>query len=484
MTIRELEPKVLWEYFDDITKIPRPSRKEEKLIDYLFAFAEKQKLTIKKDTVGNVLISKPATSGYENRKPILMQSHLDMVCEKNKDTHHNFETDPIQTFLADGWVKAKGTTLGADDGIGVAAQLAVLASNELKHGPIEALFTVDEESGMTGAFGLKKKFFESKILLNLDSEDEGELYIGCAGGKDTTATFFFEAKKVTKGIAYRLNLKGLKGGHSGDEIHKGHGNSIKLLNRFLFELYDIMKLRVSKFEGGNLRNAIPREAYAEVVIPKKKEGEFLELVNEFEKIIASELKDVAPNLSFSAEEIELPEKVMDKHTTEALIMALYACPHGAMRFSDTIPGLVETSTNLASVKFTEYDEIIITTSQRSSVETAKDDIVNQVHTVFMLAGADVESSDGYPGWTPNNNSEILRLSAESYKKLFNKDAAVKAIHAGLECGLFLEKYPDLDMVSFGPTVKGAHSPDERLEINSVPKFWNLLTDILENAPQK
>ncbi len=483
MTIRELEPKAIWQYFDDITKIPRPSKKEEKIIAYLLDFAEKHNLEAAKDEVGNVVIKKPASAGFENRKSIIMQSHIDMVCEKNEGTEHNFDTDPIQTYIEDGWVKAKGTTLGADDGIGVAAQLAVLASTELKHGAVEALFTMDEEAGMTGAFSLQKGFFNSKILLNLDSEDEGELYIGCAGGKDTVATFYYDKKKIKKGIAYKINLKGLKGGHSGDEIHKGIGNSVKLMNRFLYELYDIMKLKLSKFEGGNLRNAIPREAYAEIVISKKKKEVFEAFVKEYEAIFQNELQLKAPDLKFYAEEIELPKKVIDKFTTESLILSLYACPHGAIRFSDSIHGLVETSTNLASVKFGKNDDIIVVTSQRSSVESAKDDIVNRVQATFMLASANVESDGGYPGWQPNNNSEILKTSAESYKRLFNKEADVKAIHAGLECGLFLEKYPDLDMVSFGPTVRGAHSPDERLEIKTVPMFWDWLVDILENAPE-
>ncbi len=484
MTLRELEPKLLWEFFDDITKIPRPSKKEEKIIQYLLEFAKKYGLKARRDAVGNVIIKKSATKGYENRKSVVLQSHTDMVCEKNQDTIHNFETDAIQTYIENGWVKAKGTTLGADDGIGVAAQLAVLASNDIEHGDIECLFTMDEETGMTGAFNLEENFFDSTILLNLDSEDEGELYIGCAGGRDTVATFTYEEEKLKKGEAFRVYVKGLKGGHSGDEINKGYGNSIKILNRFLYELHNKTEYKLVNLDGGNLRNAIPREAFADIVVSAKKK-EFLEnLVQAFAQIIQSEMAEKAPDFKMYVEEIKLPKNAIDKETARKLILSLYACPHGEIKYSDTIDGLVETSTNLASVKMGEKNTIVVTTSQRSSVESAKTDIVNRIHSIFHLAGAKVKSNAGYPGWMPNKNSEILHISEQSYQQIFSKLPKVKAIHAGLECGLFLEKYPYLDMVSFGPTIKGAHSPDERLDIKTVQMFWDWLLDILKKIPQK
>jgi len=484
MTLRELEPKIVWEFFDDITKIPRPSKKEEKIIAYLLEFAKKYNLQAKKDLIGNVVIRKPATVGFENKKSIVLQSHLDMVCEKNEGTEHNFETDSIQTYIDNGWVKAKGTTLGADDGIGVAAQLAILAATDLKHGAIECLFTIDEESGMSGAFNLEENFIESKILLNLDSEDEGELYIGCAGGKDTVATFTYEEEKLKKGEAFRITVKGLKGGHSGDDINKGLGNSIKILNRFLFELINKIEYKLSLFDGGNLRNAIPREAFADIVISSKKKEIVEGLANEFTQIIRNELGFKAPDALVVCEEIKLPKTAIDKEARRKLLLSLYACPHGEIRYSDLIPDLVETSTNLASVKFAENSTIVVTTSQRSSVESAKTDIVNMVQSVFRLADAKVKSNSGYPGWQPNQNSEILAIASKSYESVFGNIPKVKAIHAGLECGLFLEKYPYLDMVSFGPTIKGAHSPDERLEIKTVQMFWDWLLHILENAPEK
>lgn len=483
MTLRELEPKLVWEFFDDITKIPRPSKKEDKMIAYLLTFAKKYNLEAKKDITGNVVIRKPATAGFENKKSIVLQSHLDMVCEKNESIAHNFETDPIQTYIEEGWVKAKGTTLGADDGIGIATQLAILASNNLKHGPIECLFTTDEEAGMTGAFNLEEGFVKSTILLNLDSEDEGELYIGCAGGKDTIATFTYEEEKLKKGEAFRITVSGLKGGHSGDDINKGLGNSIKILNRFLYELINRIEYKLSLIDGGNLRNAIPREAFADIVISSKKKEIVEELAAEFTQTVRNELGEKAPDVKVSCQEIKLPKTAMDKESRRKLLLSLYACPHGAMRYSDSIPELVETSTNLASVKFVENNAVVVTTSQRSSVESAKANIVNMVQSVFKLADAKVKSNAGYPGWQPNKNSEILAIASQSYQSLFGNIPKVKAIHAGLECGLFLEKYPYLDMVSFGPTIKGAHSPDERLEIKTVPMFWDWLLHILVNAPE-
>lgn len=480
-----IEPKDIWMYFEEILTIPRPSKKETAIIKYLQDFAAKHNLVVKTDEAGNVLISKPAYPGYENLQPVVLQSHMDMVCEKNSDVTHNFNTDPIEAYIDGEWIKAKGTTLGADDGIGIAAQLALLASKEIKHGPLECLFTVDEETGLTGAFEMKEGFFNSKILLNLDSEDEGELFIGCAGGMDTVATFAYDSEKVpTDSVALKVTVKGLTGGHSGDDIDKNRGNSIKIINRFLWKGTHKYDLRLSQLDAGNLRNAIPREAFAVITVHKDDKAEMLK---EFEKLredIYSEIKDVEPNLAIVFENAELPSFVIDEPTHYDLLNSLYACPHGVIAMSRQLKGLVETSTNLASVKFIQDNQILVTTSQRSSVDSAKVDISNMVESVFRLANANIQHSDGYPGWAPNTNSKILQITKDSYTKLFGVEPIVRAIHAGLECGLFLEKYPQLDMISFGPTIRGAHSPDERLSVPTTQKFWNLLLDVLVNIPKK
>ncbi len=481
--LQALEPKVVFHYFNAILQIPRPSKKEEKIIQYLKDFAVKFHLPFKTDKAGNVLISKQATKGKEKVKTVVLQSHVDMVCEKNSDTVHDFEKDTIQAYVDGEWINAKGTTLGADDGIGIAAQLALLASDKMEHGPLECLFTVDEETGLTGAFALEKNFFSGKILINLDSEDEGELFIGCAGGTDTQATFSFKKETPDKNShAFKMTVSGLKGGHSGDDIHKGLGNSNKILNRFLWNLDRLAHHRLALFDGGNLRNAIPREAFAVFAVEADAEQKVLDLFNSYNSEIRREFHATEQNLSLKLEKVDLPDFVIDKKTQDALLDALYACPHGVIAWSQTIEGLVETSTNLASVKF-DGDKIIVGTSQRSSIESAKWDIAHMVEAVFLMAGAEVKHGKGYPGWTPDKNSEILRITEKSYEELFSTKPVVRAIHAGLECGLFLEKYPDLDMISFGPTIKGAHSPDERLHIESTVKFWKLLTDVLKKIPE-
>ncbi len=480
MTISDLKPAEIWRYFDEITKIPRPSKKEEKIIEYLLHFAKENNLEAERDEIGNVIIRKPGTSGKASHKTVILQSHSDMVCEKNADTEHNFDTDPIQTYIDGDWVKAKGTTLGGDDGIGIAAALAVLASDTIKHPPLEALFTSDEETGLTGAFGLKEGSLKGQILINLDSEDEGELFIGCAGGMDTVATFSYKRKNIpTNSVAYKISVTGLNGGHSGDEIDKGLGNSNKILNRIILNAYKKFKVRLNEFNGGNLRNAIPREAFGIITVKKEHSEDFEKLVNELAGKIKNEFSATEENLSIDFEQVELPEFVISKKAQKNLMHSLYACWHGVYAMSKDMPDLVETSTNLASVKFVENNKIKIETSQRSSVESAKYDMAQTVASVFKLAGAKVKHGDGYPGWKPNTNSEIMKITENSYKKLFDKEPEVKAIHAGLECGLFLEKYPYLDMISFGPTIKGAHSPDERMNIPTVQKFWDLLIDVLE-----
>ncbi|WP_430816823.1 aminoacyl-histidine dipeptidase [Carboxylicivirga sp. RSCT41] len=477
-----LQPQEVWKHFEAICNVPRPSKKEEKIIEFLLKFAEDNGLEAHKDHIGNVLIRKPATAGRENVKSVVLQSHIDMVCEKNSDKKFDFDNDPITPVIDGEWVKADGTTLGADDGIGMAAQMALLVADNIEHGPIECLFTVDEETGLTGAFELKEGFFDSKILLNLDSEDDGELFIGCAGGVDTIAKFPFTTVAVDKGFAFKVTVSGLKGGHSGDDIHKGLGNANKIINRFLWEASEKYDLRLASFDGGNLRNAIAREAHAIAVVPASYKEQVRVAYNMLFHDVQMELKVTEPELRMKLESVDLPEFVMDHESQSRLLNALYACPHGVIEMSRDIEGLVETSTNLASVKMKD-DHVFVTTSQRSSVESAKEDIANMVMSVFKLAGADARHTDGYPGWAPNTDSEILKITKESYEALFKEEPVVRAIHAGLECGLFLEKYPGMDMISFGPTIRGAHSPDERIEIVTVQKFWKHLIDVLDRIPE-
>ncbi|GAP70962.1 Xaa-His dipeptidase [Bacteroidales bacterium 6E] len=479
-TFTQLNPELVWRYFDEILKVPRPSKKEEKIVQYLLDFATKNNLQATMDEVGNVLIKKPAFPGKEKVPTVVLQTHMDMVCEKNSDKEFDFENDPIEAIIGDEWVTANGTTLGADDGIGIAAQLALLSSENIKHGPIECLFTVDEETGLSGAFALKSGFFEGKILLNLDSEDEGEIFIGCAGGIDTIATFRYTKEQTPFGsVAFKIKVSGLTGGHSGDDIHKGLGNANKILARFLYQEFNSLQVALVDFDGGNLRNAIAREAVAWIVIPASHRDQFQIDFEQFEKAVMEEYLKTEPNLEMYITPTETPYQVMNHSTARNLLNALVACPHGVLEMSPRMPGMVETSTNLASVKFLPFNEIIVTTSQRSEIESRKLLAANMVEATFRLAGATVEHSDGYPGWTPNPDSEILKVAVESYRRLFDTEPIVRSIHAGLECGLFLQKYPGLDMISIGPTIKGAHSPSERINIETTEKFWKHLVDILE-----
>lgn len=484
-SILTLEPAGVWHYFREILEIPHPSKHEEKIVAYLEDFARDNQLSFERDAVGNVLIRKNATKGYEGRQIVVLQSHIDMVCEKNSDKEHDFHRDPIECYIDNGWVKAKGTTLGADDGIGVAAQLAILADNSLQHGPVECLFTVDEETGLTGAFGLEPGFLKGKILLNLDSEDEGELFIGCAGGKDTVIRLSFSWEKAPEAYeALHLEVSGLKGGHSGDDIHKGLGNANKILNRILWMLQKQAGARLWEISGGNLRNAIAREAQAKVLVDNELFDKSLQMTQELAQKIMAEYAITEPNLKIQVtKSAEKSEWVVVMADQQKLLNSLYACPHGVIAYSQTIPGFVETSTNLASVRM-HKDHWEITTSQRSSVESAKEDIANMVSACFELSGADIKQSNGYPGWAPNPTSAIRELTVKSYVKLFGNQPLVKAIHAGLECGLIGDKYPGMDMISYGPTIKGAHSPDERLEIASVQKFWDLTIEILKEIPSE
>ncbi|PVX49936.1 dipeptidase D [Balneicella halophila] len=479
-----LEPKILFDYFHQICQIPRPSKKEEKIIQYLIEFGKKHNIETQKDSIGNVIMRKPATKGYEDLTPVVLQSHVDMVCEKNEGTEHDFDKDPISTYVDGEWVKAKGTTLGADNGIGVAAQLAVLASEDIAHGPIECLFTVDEETGLTGAFHLEPNILKGEILLNLDSEDDGEAFIGCAGGIDTVARFPLKTTTVdeTKYFPIKIEVTGLLGGHSGDDIDKGRGNAIKLLGRFLWEINQKYDIEIVSFKGGNLRNAIAREAEAIVLCNNEFKEDIRAAFNVYSVEQEKLWKKTEPKIHFELGSTKMNTTVWDKELKNTLLHTIYACPYGVFSMSQSIEGMVETSTNLAAIK-QEDNEIIITTSQRSEVDSQKFNMAQMVSSVFHLAGADVKHSDGYPGWTPNPDSPIMEVAVESYKRLFGKDLVVRSIHAGLECGLFLEKYPHWDMISIGPDIKGAHSPDERLHIESTQKFWKHLLDMLVHLPK-
>lgn len=477
--MKTLEPQIVWNFFHNINQIPRPSKKEDKMIAYLKEFSNHHQLESKTDAAGNVLICKPATSGYENNKMVILQAHMDMVCEKNSDTEFNFETDAIQAYIDGDWVKAKGTTLGADNGIGMSMMLSILASTDLKHPALECLFTVDEETGLTGAFALDNQLLKGKVLINLDSEDDGQIFVGCAGGIDSTASLPYTLEKSPEGyFAFKVTVKGLTGGHSGDDIDKGRGNANKILNRYLWNLNKKTDLRIHSFNGGNLHNAIPREATATVSVPWSEKETVRVDLNKYIAEVEGEFGEIEPNLTISLESETLPELAIDKKTSNNLLNALYACPHGIKAMSRDMPGLVQTSTNLASIKMQPDNTIKIITSQRSSVDSEKYDIAHQVEASLSLAGATVTHGEGYPGWKPNLKSDILKTAQESYRKLFSDEPKVRAIHAGLECGLFLEKYPYLDMISIGPQMYGVHSPDERLSISSTQKTWKWLLDIL------
>ncbi|MFV0366090.1 MAG: aminoacyl-histidine dipeptidase [Mangrovibacterium sp.] len=477
--LENLKPQEVWQYFEEIAQVPRPSKKEGQIRAYLLDFAVKKQLEAFTDEIGNVLIKKPASEGSENAKTVILQSHMDMVCEKNSDIAFNFDTDAIELVLEGEWLKANGTTLGADNGIGMAASLAVLASSEITHGPIECLFTVDEETGLSGAFALQEGFISGEILLNLDSEDDGEIFVGCAGGIDTLAKLPIELEGVPVGsFALQFEVGGLVGGHSGDDINKERGNANKILARFLKQAANEFELRVVDFQGGNLRNAIAREARAVVVIPQSKKEHVVAEFNIFAADLAEEYQYTDSGIQFKHQSLTLPEVVLTKPSQEQMLNLILACPHGVLAMSSRMPGMVETSTNLASVKI-NGDLVQFTTSQRSEVESRKYAAAQMVRAVFELAGAEVEHSEGYPGWTPNPKSYIVQVAADCYENLFGERPAVKSIHAGLECGLFLQKYPYLDMVSIGPTIRNPHSPDERIHLQHTEKFWLHLIDILK-----
>ncbi|MBP9601304.1 MAG: aminoacyl-histidine dipeptidase [Lutibacter sp.] len=480
--VKALEPKALWNNFSKLNEVPRGSKKEEKVIRFMTEFGQKLNLETVVDAVGNVIIKKPATKGLENRKTVVLQSHLDMVHQKNSDTIFDFDTEGIKMIIDGDWVKAKGTTLGADNGLGVAAIMSVLESSTLKHPAIEALFTIDEETGMTGAMGLQAGYLSGEILLNLDTEDDDEIDIGCAGGIDVSAKNPFNAvSSPTNSIGIKISVRGLNGGHSGMDIHRGLGNANKIMNRLLYSTQEFV--RISEIDGGSLRNAIPRESFAIVTVKELYKDQFTKQFNKIVKDIKSELKTIDPNLEILISDIDLPKKVMTAISQNTLVKTIYALHNGVFRMSNDMEGLVETSNNIARVIVKDEMSTILCLT-RSSVESSKTDLANTLKATFELSGFKVTLSGSYPGWKPNVNSPILKVLSSTYESLFNKKPRVVACHAGLECGILGTNYPEMDMISFGPTIKGAHSPDERANIQSAQKFWKYLLEILENIPVK
>jgi len=479
-----LQPAALWNHFEAICSIPHPSKFEKQLGDYIVAWAKGLGLETIVDEVGNVIIRKPATPGMEDRKGIVLQGHIDMVPQKNSDTVHDFEKDPIIPWIDGEWVKAKGTTLGADNGIGVAAAMAVLEAKDLVHGQIEALFTIDEETGMTGAFGLKAGLLTGEILMNIDTEEEGDLCVGCAGGTNANIKFKYSDEAVAPGSeAFKISVTGLKGGHSGVDIHLERGNSNKILNRILWHAHKNFGLRLASIEGGSLRNAIPRESFAVVTITKDKVEALKKYVTEFLAIVTNEYKGVETDIKITMETAPLPATVIDLRSTFNLLNAIYATPNGVIRVSQDMKGLVETSTNLAIVK-SEKNEINVKCLLRSSVDSAKIDLERMIECVYNLAGAESVFDGQYPGWKPNMDSAILKEMVAAYEKQFGNKPHISAIHAGLECGLLGGVYKNWDMISFGPTINFPHSPDEKVNVPSVKKFWDFLVETLKNAPKK
>ena len=482
--IRNLEPKALWNKFADLNAVPRPSKKEERVIEFMENFGNSLGLETFEDEIRNVIIRKPATAGMENRKPIVLQGHLDMVHQKNADTIFDFDKQGIDMYVDDDWVRARGTTLGADNGLGVAMIMAILESKEIKHPAIEALFTIDEETGMTGALNLKGGILKGEILLNLDTEEDDEIDIGCAGGIDVTATRSYQEEETPEdSVGYTITVKGLNGGHSGMDIHKGLGNANKIMNRLLFDAFENFGLQVSEINGGSLRNAIPRESVAKVIVAGMYDEAYVFDMQEIINDIKTEYKTTEPNLTIEIVKSDLPKKVMDLGVQEGILRSIYTAHNGVYRMSADMEDLVETSNNIARVIIKD-GEISIGCLTRSSVETSKFDLANALRSAFELCGCEVNLAGSYPGWTPNVKSEILDLLVKIYEKQNNEKPKVVACHAGLECGILGTNYPDMDMISFGPTIQGAHSPDERASIASSQKFWKFVLEILENIPVK
>lgn len=480
--IRQLEPKQLWNKFADLNAIPRPSKNEARVIAFMKNFGKNLGLETIEDAVGNVIIKKPATAGMENKTTLVMQSHLDMVHQKNNNTIFNFDTQGIEMYIDGDWVRAKGTTLGADNGLGVATIMAILESTNIAHPAIEALFTIDEETGMTGAMGLKGGLLSGGILLNLDTEEDNEIGVGCAGGIDVTATRTYNEEETPEfKIGYNLTVKGLQGGHSGMQIHEGLGNANKIMNRILFDGFENFGLRISEIDGGSLRNAIPRESNAIVAIDAIHEQVFILKTQQLSNTIKTEFETIEPDLEIEISKIETPKKIMDLGVQEGVTRAIYAACNGVYRMSAHIPNLVETSNNIARV-IIKNGNIKIGCLTRSSIESTKWDLVNTLRATFELTGCEVNTSGDYPGWAPNMDSPILKIMEELYEELNGEKPHVAACHAGLECGILGKNYPNMDMISFGPTIKGAHSPDERAQISSVQKYWKFVLEVLKRIP--
>ncbi len=482
--VRNLEPKALWNNFSDLNAVPRPSKKEARVIEFIKSFGENLGLKTFVDEVGNIIIKKPASPGMENKAIIALQSHIDMVHQKNATTDFDFDTQGIKMLVDGDWVKADGTTLGADNGIGVASIMTVLAATDIVHPPIEALFTIDEETGMTGAMGLIGGLLDAEIMLNLDTEDDNELTIGCAGGVDVTATGDYTQSTANQNsTAYRLTVKGLSGGHSGMEIHLGKGNANKIMNRILFVATKELNISIAEIDGGGLRNAIPRESFSVVVVPENKTAEFKSLIAEQEAILKAEHSTTDPNLVLSLQSTDLPSQVLSDEFQTKVIKAIYACPNGVYRMSPDIEGLVQTSNNVARVliKGGNYSIQCLT---RSSVDSEKTDLAQSIQSAFELIDASIKLDGSYPGWAPKPDAAIIKTMSNLYQEMFNESAEVSACHAGLECGILGTHYPEMQMISFGPNIRGAHSPDEKVQISSVQKYWGYLLETLKRTPEK
>ena len=479
-----LSPAPVWQFFDKICSIPHPSKHEEQLASYIVDWASSEGLDVRRDETGNVIIKKPATAGMEDRKGVVLQAHIDMVPQKNEDTEHDFTKDPIQPYVDGEWVTAKGTTLGADNGIGMATCLAVLASKEIKHGPLEVLLTIDEEAGMTGAFGLKEGWLEGDILLNTDSETEGEVYMGCAGGVDGAFTFPIQREALPAGFVVRkLILKGLKGGHSGADIHTGRANANKLLGRFLADHTQGLDLRLIDFRGGSLRNAIPREGFVTVAVAEQNQSALEQAFSAFTALIKEELNKIETNIVTFNEEVTGSFDVFSAASQQTFIAGLNACPNGVMRMSDEIEGVVETSLNVGVVT-TETDKVTVLCLIRSLIDSGREQIEGMLTSVAQLAGASIRFANAYPGWKPDADSAIMHIFRDMYEGIYGHKPNIMVIHAGLECGLFKKPYPNMDMISFGPTIKFPHSPDEKVKIDTVELFWQQMLCLLENIPTK
>lgn len=482
--IRNLKPSSLWNNFYSLTQIPRPSGKKEQIGTFLENFGKSLGLETLRDEIGNVLVRKPATPGMENRKAVTLQAHMDMVPQKNGGIAHNFETDPIQAYIDGDWVTAKDTTLGADNGIGIAAAMSVLQAKDLVHPAIEMFITVDEETGMHGAFALQPNFLKGDILINLDSEDEGELYVGCAGGLDANVSFFYKESEIPEGdVALKVSLTGLKGGHSGVDIHLQRANANKLMFRFLKDAVSSYEARLASIDGGSLRNAIPREAHAIITVPKDGVEDIMDFVIDCNELFEEEFQGVENNITLTAEEVKLPSGLIPEEVQDDLINAVTACFNGVYRVLPEMPSVVETSNNVAIIK-SDGTKVEIKSLLRSSVDSRKDELASVIESTFTMAGAKVEFTGGYPGWKPNLESPILKEMTKVYEDKYGKTPKVMIIHAGLECGILGTNYPNMDMISFGPTIRYPHSPDEKINIETVQKFWDFLVATLANIPVK